>query len=77
MQGLLPAIQSLLPGADQRFCMRHLYANFRKKFPGKNLKALMWEAAHSTYPQQWEKVMKRMKEVNNDAFKHLLGIPPR
>jgi len=77
MQGLLPAIQSLLPGADQRFCMRHLYANFRKKFPGKNLKALMWEAAHNTYPQQWEKVMKRMKEVNNDAFKHLLGIPPR
>jgi len=57
--------------------MRHLYANFRKKFSGKNLKALMWEAAHSTYPQQWEKVMKRMKEVNNDAFKHLLGIPLR
>jgi len=57
--------------------MRHLYANFKKKFPGKNLKALMWEVAHSIYPQQWEKVMRKIKEVNIDAFKHMLGIPSR
>ena len=31
-QGMLPAIQELLPGAEQRFCMRHLYSNFRKRF---------------------------------------------
>jgi len=57
--------------------MKHLCANFRKKFPGKNLKSLMWEGAHSTYPQHWEKVMRKIKEINIDAFKHLLAIPPR
>ncbi|KAK2354662.1 hypothetical protein QL285_092151 [Trifolium repens] len=39
-KGLLPAIDELLPGVDQRFCVRHLYNNFRKRFPGKNLKLL-------------------------------------
>ncbi|XP_017406210.1 uncharacterized protein LOC108319559 [Vigna angularis] len=34
-KGLLPAIQELLPGVEQRFYVRHLYANFRKKFSGK------------------------------------------
>ncbi|BAT78657.1 hypothetical protein VIGAN_02136500 [Vigna angularis var. angularis] len=34
-KGLLPAIQEFLPGVDQRFCVKHLYANFRKKYPGK------------------------------------------
>jgi len=27
----MPAIQELLPGAEQRFYMRYLYSNFRKK----------------------------------------------
>ncbi|XP_017416579.1 uncharacterized protein LOC108327380 [Vigna angularis] len=31
--GLLPAIQDLLPRVEQRFCGRHLYSNFRKKYP--------------------------------------------
>ncbi|XP_014506237.1 uncharacterized protein LOC106765989 [Vigna radiata var. radiata] len=37
-KGLVPAIQELLPSAKQRFCMRHLYANFRKRFCGQILK---------------------------------------
>jgi len=76
-QGLLPAMQELLPGVDQRFCVRHLYANFRKQFPGKNIKRLMWKAAGATHPQAWEKIMRDLKEVNEEAFKHLIGIPPR
>jgi len=57
--------------------MRHLYENFRKKFPEKILKRLMWRAAYCTHPQEWEKVMLEIKEVNEDAFKHLIAIPPR
>ncbi|XP_017408643.1 uncharacterized protein LOC108321409 [Vigna angularis] len=76
-KGLLPAIQQLLPGVDQRFCVRHLYSNFRKKFPGKNLKRLMWRAATATHPENWEREMKNIKDVNEDAFKHLIAIPPR
>ncbi|KAF7807391.1 uncharacterized protein G2W53_039552 [Senna tora] len=40
-KGLLPSISELLPNVDQRFCVWHLYNNFRKKFPGQSLKELM------------------------------------
>ncbi|XP_024632832.1 uncharacterized protein [Medicago truncatula] len=39
--GLFPAIDALLPGVEQRFCVRHLYNNFRKRRTGKKLKDLM------------------------------------
>ncbi|XP_058757061.1 uncharacterized protein LOC131630284 [Vicia villosa] len=77
LAGLLPAIEELLPGVDQRFCVRHLYSNFRKRFPGKQLKELMWRAAKATYPQAWDKEMREMRKVNEEAYKHLLKIPPR
>ncbi|XP_052735579.1 uncharacterized protein LOC108341574 [Vigna angularis] len=76
-KGLVPAIQELLPGAEQRFCLRHLYANFRKRFGGQILKNLTWRAATSTYPQAWEREMLKIKEVNIETYKYLIGIPPR
>ncbi|XP_017416706.1 uncharacterized protein LOC108327523 [Vigna angularis] len=76
-KGLLQAVQDVVSGVAQRFCVRHLYANFKKKFPGKNLKKLMWRAAKATYPQKWENEMRCIKEVNQDVFRHLLVIPPR
>ncbi|WVZ15218.1 hypothetical protein V8G54_012784 [Vigna mungo] len=51
-EGLLPVIQQLLPGVDQR-------------------------ATTATHPENWEREMKNIKDVNEDAFKHLIVIPPR
>ncbi|WVZ07735.1 hypothetical protein V8G54_021081 [Vigna mungo] len=76
-KGLKLALQQLLPGVDQRFCVRHIYANFRKKYPGINLRQLLWKAATATNPQAWESIMRQMKDVNEEAFKHLFTIPPR
>ncbi|XP_014511703.1 uncharacterized protein LOC106770406 [Vigna radiata var. radiata] len=53
-KGLLPVLQSLLPDVDQHYCVRHIYSNFRKKFPGLNLRQLLWKAAVSTTPEAWE-----------------------
>jgi len=44
---------------------------------GKNVKRLLWKATTCTHPQAWEAVMRDMKEVIEDAFKHSLAIPPR
>ncbi|XP_022634759.1 uncharacterized protein LOC111241397 [Vigna radiata var. radiata] len=75
--GLVHVIEELLPKAEQRFCIRHLYANFRKQFSGQILKNLMWSAATSTHPQSWEREMLNMRAVNEEAYKYLIGIPPR
>ncbi|KAF7841607.1 Sporozoite surface protein 2 [Senna tora] len=67
--GLLPSISELLPNVDQRFCVRHLYNNFRKKFPGQTLKELMWKAAKSTYPAEWFWSKSRFNTTQHcDAF---------
>lgn len=46
-KGLLPAIDLWLPGVEQRFCVRHLYNNFRKRFPGKKTKRVNVESCQS------------------------------
>ena len=76
-QGLLPAIHELLPGAKQRFCMRHLYSNFKKRFGGQKLKNLMWKAATVTHLVARKRVMRDIKKENKDAFKYLIAIPPK
>ncbi|XP_004496851.1 uncharacterized protein [Cicer arietinum] len=76
-KGLFPAMDELLPGVEQRFCVRHLYNNFRKIHPGKKLKELMWKATKSTYHQAWEREMKELRKVNEEAYKYLVKIPPR
>jgi len=73
----MSAIQELLPGAEQRFYMQHMYANFRKKIGGKKFKNLMWRVAASIYPQAWKREMRNIKEVNVEAYKYLIAIPPR
>ncbi|XP_057739755.1 uncharacterized protein LOC130956788 [Arachis stenosperma] len=40
-KGLLPAYDEVIPGVDNRFGVRHLYNNFRKRFSGLQLKKLM------------------------------------
>ena len=76
-QGLLPAIDTLLPEVEQRFCVRHHYNNFRKKFLGKKLKELMWRAAKSTYINAFEREMMAIKTISEEAFNYLCEIEPR
>ena len=57
--------------------MRHMYANFRKRFFVQKLKILMWKAARSTHPSVWKRVMLTIKELNIDAYRYLIVIPPR
>ncbi|XP_025678908.1 uncharacterized protein [Arachis hypogaea] len=76
-KGLLPAFEEVIPGVDNRFCVRYLYSNFRKKFPGLELKNKMWRCAKASHWQIWEKEMKTLRLLNEGAFRHLNGIPPR
>ncbi|XP_058733572.1 uncharacterized protein LOC131605205 [Vicia villosa] len=62
---------------QKRFCVRHLYNNFRKIFPGAKLKELMWKAATTSYTNAFEKAMLEMKGVNETAFKHLIKLAKR
>ncbi|RYR40062.1 hypothetical protein Ahy_A09g045729 [Arachis hypogaea] len=62
-KGLLPAYEEVIPGVDNRFCVRHLYNNFRKRFPGLQLKKLMWKCAKATHWRDWERHMAEMSDI--------------
>ncbi|XP_072084310.1 uncharacterized protein [Arachis hypogaea] len=75
-KGLFPVYQEVIPGVDNRFCVRHLYSNFRKG-SRVTLKKLMWKCAKATHGKDWERHMAELKAVNQEAYRYLIAIPPR
>ena len=57
-KGLLPALANVVPEAYNRFCVRHLFANFKKNHQGKELKDLIWGAAKALTRVAFESYMK-------------------
>ena len=44
-QGLIPAMEMLFPTVEHRFCVKHIYNNFKLNFKGLELKATLWRCA--------------------------------
>lgn len=67
-KGLLPAFAKVMPLAQHRFCVRHLWTNFNKLFPGKVLKDQLWACAKSTTENYFIKEMVLMKQLDPLAY---------
>jgi len=66
----------ILHGVEHRFCLRHLYNNYKKKFGARILiRNLMMGTAKATYYQGWKAKMEDLKKVNLVAYEWLVGIP--
>ncbi|KAL4587600.1 hypothetical protein LXL04_000472 [Taraxacum kok-saghyz] len=76
-KGLLEATKEILPLVEHRQCARHIYANFRKAYSGLELKKMFWDAAKSTVEGEFKVNMERIREVNQDAYAHLMARAPR
>jgi hypothetical protein len=77
MQGLIPSFDVVIPTADHRICVRHLYANFRDKgFRGVALKELLWAAASAYTDIEFRYHMEEIKKLNPAAFEYLEKIDP-
>ncbi|XP_045805909.1 uncharacterized protein LOC123898916 [Trifolium pratense] len=73
-KGLIPVFEEMFEKLEHRLCLRHLYANFKKKFGGgTQIRDLMMGAAKATYIQAYEKKMSELKVVNTKAWEWLVG----
>ncbi|XP_062014543.1 uncharacterized protein LOC133731104 [Rosa rugosa] len=70
-KGLILAFKEVVPRAHIRFCVRHMWTNFTKLFPGKVMKDQMWACAKSTTLPYFQKEMEDMKALDFDAYKWL------
>ncbi|XP_028105700.1 uncharacterized protein LOC114304745, partial [Camellia sinensis] len=75
-KGLIDAVAELFPNASYKFCVRHLYNNFKGQFKGRVLKDLLWKAARATTVGVFTKVMKEMKGVDEEAYNWLARRAP-
>lgn len=74
-QGLIPAMQEVMPGVPHRFCVMHLWRNFTKQWKNKELKGLVWECAKSTTENQFNNNLERVKRLNQKAWEYLAKWP--
>ncbi|WOL10473.1 hypothetical protein Cni_G19230 [Canna indica] len=66
VEGLESVLEEL--GADHRICVRHLYANFKKSYPGKTLKDELWNASRATTFNSFKACMERIKNIDQSAY---------
>jgi hypothetical protein len=65
----------VLPGGDHRFCVRHLYANYRDSgHRGLVLKDKLWAAAAAYTEAEFYKQMNELNLISNDAYNYLMKI---
>ena len=75
-KGLDKAIKNLLPMSQHRYCVRHIYANFRKTHSGAELKSRFWEACKCGTPEEFEDVMGELAKIDKAAYGHLMKQKP-
>ncbi|KAG8377309.1 hypothetical protein BUALT_Bualt08G0019900 [Buddleja alternifolia] len=60
-EGLIEVVSELAPYAEHRFCLRHMYESFKRRYKTSLLKDLFWRAASSANKHDFEMCMKRIE----------------
>ncbi|XP_012844383.1 PREDICTED: uncharacterized protein LOC105964420 [Erythranthe guttata] len=61
-KGLIEAVSELFPHAEHRYCLRHMYNNFKLKFKGINMRDLFWSAASTANVNEHYQIMKAIDD---------------
>ena len=70
------AINQVFPNSPQRYCLRHIYANFQTAgFRGEDLKKCMDAAAYAYHKKHFDVAMENLKTESEEAWKWLSQIP--
>ncbi|KAK4382619.1 hypothetical protein Sango_2854200 [Sesamum angolense] len=73
-KGLIEAVTQLAPRAEHRFCLRHMYNNFKGKFKGQELKNLFWKAASTYNVKEHLRIMKELRRLTRKEGKNRLQL---
>ncbi|KAG8370535.1 hypothetical protein BUALT_Bualt14G0127100 [Buddleja alternifolia] len=72
----LPALFELLPDIEHRFCVRHMYNNFKKEHSGLALKDRVWNLARASTINQFNFQMDSLKDLDEGAHQWLSEVLP-
>ncbi|XP_075478962.1 uncharacterized protein LOC142519825 [Primulina tabacum] len=75
-KGLIPALESLFPDAEHRFCVRHLESNMKRDgFKSVAVKIAFWAAAKATRIEEFQVHMTELKDIDAKAYEWLAKKP--
>ncbi|GJU38208.1 hypothetical protein Tco_1191165, partial [Tanacetum coccineum] len=75
-KGIIPAIKTVFPSAEHKYCLRHIHENMKQGWCGQAYKDLLWRSASATSVKEFEKCMLELKKMNPKAHEWLNKIPP-
>ena len=61
---------------EHRYCVKHIYNNFKVNHKGMELKSVLWRCARTTSAKEFERGMDHLKSLDEQAWKHLAEIEP-
>ncbi|KAL0302812.1 UNVERIFIED_CONTAM: hypothetical protein Sangu_3076200 [Sesamum angustifolium] len=75
-KGLIPAFETVFPGADNRFCVRHLHGNMKTAgFKRLAFKRALWATARATTNAEFDRVMKEIGVLDVKTLEWLSDKP--
>ncbi|KAL0427725.1 UNVERIFIED_CONTAM: hypothetical protein Slati_2947300 [Sesamum latifolium] len=76
-KGLIPAFECVFPGADNRFCVRHMHNNIKTAgFRGLAFKKGLWNAAKATTVSEFNFRMQELGKLDGKVLEWLSDKPP-
>ncbi|KAG8366649.1 hypothetical protein BUALT_Bualt17G0101600 [Buddleja alternifolia] len=76
-KGLLPALYDIFPEVEHRYCVRHMYTNFKKSHPGLALKDRLWNLAKASTEAQFTLQMQSLKDLDEAAHQWIGEVHPK
>ena len=66
----------LFPTVEYKYCVKHIYNNFKVNHKGMKLKSVLWRCANTTSAREFERGMDHLKSLDEEAWKYLADIEP-
>ncbi|WMV43053.1 hypothetical protein MTR67_036438 [Solanum verrucosum] len=73
----LEQVKNVLPLSHHRYCVRHIEANWMKRFRSGEMNKLLWWAGWSTYEEDFKDQLSAVGALSKSAAKDLLKYPPQ
>ncbi|XP_050242275.1 uncharacterized protein LOC126691260 [Quercus robur] len=75
-KGLILTIETLFPTVEHRYCVKHIYNNFKIDHKRLELKDALWRCAAATTVREFERCMQYIRDFDEKAYEYLANIAP-
>ena len=70
-------VQTILPHAEHRHCVRHIFSNWHKPFKENENKLLFWKASKAYNMANYNEALDEMENLNHAALAGFRGANPK